>query len=146
MTRPQLIAAAYLHDIGYVPSLATTGFHPLDGAWYVRSLGDQRLAALVAHHSGARFEVALRGLSQQLAEFPRERSALADALDYCDQLTGPSGEHVSLQQYSRDIRERYGSDHLVTRAYRQALPALALAIERTRCRPIRHSISESASK
>jgi hypothetical protein len=27
-----LIDAAYLHDVGYPPKLAATGFHPLDGA------------------------------------------------------------------------------------------------------------------
>jgi len=27
-----LVAAAYLHDIGYAPALKRTGFHPLDGA------------------------------------------------------------------------------------------------------------------
>jgi hypothetical protein len=27
----QLVAAAYLHDIGYAPALVITGFHPLDG-------------------------------------------------------------------------------------------------------------------
>ncbi len=27
-----LAAAAWLHDIGYSPALAVTGFHPLDGA------------------------------------------------------------------------------------------------------------------
>jgi HD superfamily phosphodiesterase len=32
-----LEAAAWLHDIGYSPELAGTGFHPLDGARY---LGD----------------------------------------------------------------------------------------------------------
>src|SRR5205807_627459 len=50
-----LIAAAYLHDIGYAPELQKTGFHPLDGASYLRSLGKERLATLVAHHSEARF-------------------------------------------------------------------------------------------
>jgi hypothetical protein len=29
--RPVLIAAAWLHDIGYAPGLPETGFHPLDG-------------------------------------------------------------------------------------------------------------------
>lgn len=33
--RDLLIAAAWLHDIGYAPELADTGFHPVDGAWYV---------------------------------------------------------------------------------------------------------------
>jgi hypothetical protein len=27
-----LVAAAILHDVGYAPDLATTGFHPLDAA------------------------------------------------------------------------------------------------------------------
>jgi hypothetical protein len=30
--REILVAAAWLHDIGYAPALATTGLHPLDGA------------------------------------------------------------------------------------------------------------------
>ncbi len=32
----RLVAAAYLHDIGYAPELAITGFHPLDGARHLR--------------------------------------------------------------------------------------------------------------
>lgn len=31
-----LIAAAWLHDIGYAPAVTDTGFHPLDGARYLR--------------------------------------------------------------------------------------------------------------
>jgi len=34
-----LVAAAWLHDIGYAPELAETGFHPLDGARYLRRVG-----------------------------------------------------------------------------------------------------------
>src|SRR2546423_1045781 len=86
--RQYLIAAAYLHDIGHAPSLQKTGFHPLDGAIYLRSLGYDRLASLVAHHSEARFEAHLRGLAAELAAFSRERSAVADALTYCDLTTG----------------------------------------------------------
>jgi HD superfamily phosphodiesterase len=47
--RPYLVAAAWLHDIGYAPRLAVTAFHPLDGARYLRSLGQERLAGLVAY-------------------------------------------------------------------------------------------------
>jgi HD superfamily phosphodiesterase len=50
------MAAAYLHDIGYVPTLARTRFHPLDGARHLRELGEERLVGLVAYHSGAEAE------------------------------------------------------------------------------------------
>jgi len=32
-----LVAAAWLHDIGYSADLLDTGFHPLDGVRYLRS-------------------------------------------------------------------------------------------------------------
>ena len=49
-----LIAAAWLHDIGYAKALHDTGFHPLDGALHLRRLKwPDRIAALVAHHSEA---------------------------------------------------------------------------------------------
>ncbi len=96
--RVYLLAAAYLHDIGYAPSLRMTGFHPLDGAIYVRSFGYERLASLIAHHFAARFEAHLRGCNRLLLEFPRERSPVADALTYCDCTTGPAGEHISLKE------------------------------------------------
>jgi hypothetical protein len=42
-------ATAYLHDIGYAPDLAKTGFHPLDRARYLRDVehADPRLCSLV---------------------------------------------------------------------------------------------------
>jgi hypothetical protein len=70
-----LVMAAWLHDIGYASGLVDTGFHPLDGARYLRGLGaDARLCGLVANHSGAAREAELRGLSAQMAEFPDENS------------------------------------------------------------------------
>jgi HD superfamily phosphodiesterase len=86
--RPTLVAAAYLHDIGYGADLAATGFHPLDGAVWLRAQGRERLARLVAHHSGARFEAAARGYSQGLAAFAEERSAVADTLGLGGHFTG----------------------------------------------------------
>ena len=71
-----LVAAAWLHDIGYAPSLSETGFHPLDGARYLRSIGaPARLCRLVANHTGAWLEAANRGLINTLTEeFPPEAS------------------------------------------------------------------------
>jgi HD superfamily phosphodiesterase len=66
-----LVAAAFLHDVGYAPSLNWLGFHPVDGARFLRGLGRERLACLVAHHSGARFEAEERGLVDKLAAIRR---------------------------------------------------------------------------
>ncbi len=69
--RRLLLAAAWLHDIGYAPTLRKTGFHPLDGGLYLRDhKWDQRLTALVAHHSGARFVPVERGFADLMSMFP----------------------------------------------------------------------------
>jgi HD superfamily phosphodiesterase len=79
-----LEAAAWLHDIGgYSPDLVTTGFHPLDGARYLRDSyhADSRLCRLVAHHSCAVIEAEERGLDGELtAEFAFECAALTRTL------------------------------------------------------------------
>jgi hypothetical protein len=130
--RRYLLAAAYLHDEGYAPELWRTGFHSLDGASFVIGrCGDQRLACLVAHHSDARFQAALMGCGDLLATFPRERSALADALTYCDQLTGPTGARMSFRERVADVLDRHGQESTVAQATLQARPYLALAIART---------------
>ena len=58
-------AAAWLHDIGYAPDLHDTGFHPLDGARYLRDVegADPLLCRMVAHHSCALTEAEERGLA-----------------------------------------------------------------------------------
>jgi predicted hydrolase (HD superfamily) len=130
--RSYLVAAAYLHDIGYAPSLVHTGFHPLDGARYIRSFGYERLACLVAHHSEALFEARSRGLALALDAFPRERSATADALTYCDLTTNSIGMHVSLKERAAEILSRYNETDDDVEALRLAMPHLALAVARTR--------------
>jgi hypothetical protein len=129
--RVHLIAAAYLHDIGYAPALIQTGFHAVDGARYLRSLGHERLARLVAHHSEARFEARLRGLDHELEEFPREPSAVADALTWCDMTVGSAGEPMTLHERTVDIAARYGQEHTATRALPWSMSYLSLALART---------------
>ena len=71
-----LLAAAYLHDVGYAPELVESGFHALDGARFVRDAGHVRLAGLVAHHSASAAEAEERGLEEELAASPmRTRSS-----------------------------------------------------------------------
>jgi len=125
-----LIAAAYLHDIGYAPSLKRTGFHPIDGAYYLRSHKQNRLASLVAHHSEAQFEASLRGLIAELDKFPRKCSSLSDALTYCDMTTSPTGLSISFQERIADIFGRYDDGNIVSKAIHLAVPALSLAVER----------------
>ena len=92
-----LVAAAWLHDVGYAPDLVDTGFHPLDGGRFLRKQGaDERLASLVAHHSCAVYEARVRGLDSMLvSEFPLEDSPTYDALVFCDMTTGPAGDPVT---------------------------------------------------
>jgi hypothetical protein len=126
-----LVAAAWLHDLGYAPSVADTGFHPLDGARFLRDLdGDGRLCGLVAHHSGARYEARLRDLGRELAEFHDEGSMVRDCLWYCDMTTGPSGDPVTFDQRLAEIRQRYGSDHVVPQAIGAAASEIRAALGR----------------
>ncbi len=124
-----LVAAAYLHDIGYAPELAITGFHPLDGARHLRVLGHERLAGLVAHHTQGRHEARLRGLQEALAEFDDEDSLVSGALAYCDLTTGPSGERMTPVQRLLDVEARYGEDSPVTNGLRAAWPDLMHSID-----------------
>jgi HD domain len=116
--RDLLVAAAYLHDVGYASELVETGFHPLDGARWVRDFGPGgRLARLVAHHSCAVYEAQVRGLADiLLSEFEPEESATYDALVFCDLTTGPTGEILSIDERIDNIYRRYGPDHEVSRA------------------------------
>ncbi len=141
-----LIAAACLHDIGCAPSLIKTGFHPLDGACYLRSLGYERLACLVAHHSEADVEASLRGYGSAFAEFPRERSAVADALTYCDMTTGPTGKPLSFRERTAEIFQRYGETDVVSEALRRSRPSLSLAVARTTRRLRKCGLLEEASQ
>ncbi|WUH96833.1 HD domain-containing protein [Spirillospora sp. NBC_00431] len=126
-----LEAAAWLHDIGYAPDLVDTGFHPLDGARYLRDVAqaDDVLCRLVAGHSCAMVEAAERGLAEDLSrEFPPASPSLSRALTYCDMTTTPNGEPVAVDERLAEIRERYGPSHLVTRFTHLAEPDLVDAV------------------
>lgn len=111
-----LVAAAWLHDIGYAEELHETGFHPVDGARYLRRTGwSEEVVRLVAHHSCSRFEAGLRGLSDALGEFPRPSPELEDALCFCDMTTGPGGDRVSVTDRLAEIQARYGEGDIVDR-------------------------------
>ncbi|WP_246195452.1 HD domain-containing protein [Halopolyspora algeriensis] len=127
-----LESAAILHDVGYAPDIAHTGFHPLDGANFLHLIdAPARLVHLVAHHSYAALEADLRELSAELSEFEDERGSLRDALWYCDLTTTPDGEVIDARDRIAEIQQRYGPDHLVTRFITQASPELLAVVDRT---------------
>lgn len=133
--RELLTAAAVLHDVGYAPELAKTGFHPLDGARYLEEEKfPVRLCALVAHHSCACLEAELRGCSAELAYWADERTPLRDALWWADMTTGPDGDVTGVHERIAEILERYGPEDLVSLFIRQAEPELLAAVERTEAR------------
>ncbi|WP_199733552.1 HD domain-containing protein [Micromonospora sp. BL4] len=54
MTKDVLVAAAWLHDVGYAPGITASGLHALDGASCLRRQGfEERVTNLVAYHSYA---------------------------------------------------------------------------------------------
>jgi HD superfamily phosphodiesterase len=124
-----LIAAAYVHDVGYAPELARTGFHPLDGARFVHEAGHARLAGLVAHHSASAAEAEERGLADELGEFPAEDSLVSRALTYCDLTTGPDGEGVGVFERLEELAERLGEDDPTVRAVHREATRLAAVVD-----------------
>ncbi|MFI7240884.1 HD domain-containing protein [Streptomyces qinglanensis] len=129
-----LEAAAVLHDVGYSPGIAHTGFHPLDGARFLRERGfDEHVVRLVAHHSCALLEAEERGLRAELADsFPTEQPHLMDALIYCDMTTTPHGKPTTSDERVSEIVGRYGPDTIVGRFIQRAAPEIHAAVSRVR--------------
>ena len=130
-------SAAWLHDIGYAAPLVDSGFHPLDGARYLRDtgFGDRPLWTLVAHHTCALIEAQERGVSVALAaEFPISAGDAfpVAALTYCDMTTGPDGHTVDVEQRITEILTRYPADHVVHRSISRAAPSLRAQVAQVR--------------
>jgi predicted hydrolase (HD superfamily) len=112
-----LVASGWLHDIGYAPALRQTGFHPLDGATYLREEGwPDPVCALVAHHSGSRFVARIRGLDDPLLEFEFVEDAPSDVLTAADNTARQDGSLVSISERLREKLQRHGPDSPGARA------------------------------
>ena len=138
-----LEAAVWLYDIGYAPSLATTGLHQLDGARYLRDAqhADALLCRLVAHHSCALIEAGERGLAGVLSsEFDPAPDVLASVLTCCDMTTSPDGQPVLVERRLAEIHDRYGPRHLGSRSIRRATPMILCAVEQVHQCPLASKI------
>jgi putative nucleotidyltransferase with HDIG domain len=101
----EIVAAAWLHDIGYAPTIKRTGFHPVDGAEFARDAGFPTLVvSLIAYHTGATAEAAQRGLQQRLAAIPEPPRVALDVL------TRPARHPGEDHQPSRDSEHRHPPD------------------------------------
>ena len=129
--RRLLTAAAWLHDVGYAPRIAGTGFHPLDGARFLDRHGwPPRLCALVAHHSGAHFVARALGLDIPLRRYADKRSAVSDALAYADQTVGAHGERLTISERHADMLRRHGPHSPNAAVHSSRAPYLSAAAER----------------
>ena len=122
--------AALLHDIGYSAAVRFTGFHPLDGARYLRDVlhAEPLLCRLVAHHTGALVEAEERGIAELAEEFALPDQHLLEALTYCDLTAGVDGCHVDVEERLREILTRYPREHVVHRSVVRSSPALRSAV------------------
>lgn len=129
--RPVLVAAAWLHDIGYASGLTDTGLHSLDGARFLARQGvPPRVCALVAHHSGAAAVANLLGLADELATFPDECGLIRDALWYSDMTTDPDGHPITVSERLTEIQRRRGPDDPVVRALSTNVDERVAAVRR----------------
>lgn len=132
--RSVISAAAWLHDIGYAEPVAQTGFHPLDGARWLRDRGwPDEVCRLVAWHTDAEIEAAVRGLDSELiAEFAQPPPSVAAALSWADMTSSPTGELCTVDHRIDDILARYPAGsavHTATAAARPSLCAAAAEVE-----------------
>lgn len=130
--RQTLVAAAWLHDIGYAADLVDTGLHSLDGARFLTAEHiPHRICALVAHLSGAAAVAELGGLTTALADYPDERGPTRDALWYCDMTTSPDGLPVTVEDRLAEIRARRGPHDRSVRALSRNESERIAAVRRT---------------
>lgn len=112
-----VVDAAWLHDVGYGPSVARTGFHALDGARFLAAEAwSPEIVSLVAFHTGAEFEAEERGLAEELRAFAWPEPADLDALILADLSVSPTGLRVHPRDRISEILTRYESSDPVHRA------------------------------
>ncbi len=91
--------AALLHDIGYIPEAAHTGFHPLDGYNFLLQRGYPQLAKLICAHSSSPEEALLRNIGP----LDESNDIIAKLITFWDVQVKQGGEIVSYTERIRDI-------------------------------------------
>lgn len=127
-----LVDAAWLHDIGHSPAVSSSGFHPLDGARWLRAEGFcEETCSLVAWHTGAIHEARERGLEDELhTEFAEPAPLALDALTWADLTSSPLGVIVSPEVRLGEILYRYEPGSAVRLAIAAGMTDLHGSIDR----------------
>jgi hypothetical protein len=76
---------------------------------------------IVAHHSGADHEAALRGFAH-LNRWHDADADLVAMLTYIDRTTGPGGSPLTVEQRRADLVRRYGEDSTPVQVLDLTLP------------------------
>jgi hypothetical protein len=128
--RSVLVDAAWLHDVGYSPASVDTGFHPLDGARWLRREGwPDELCRLVAWHTRALTEAKLRGLGDELVrEFEQPARLPLAVLTWADLTSSADGRRCTVRGRLDGILRRYPPESVVHRAIVEATPELLVAV------------------
>jgi len=130
-----VIVAAWLHDVGYAPSLVATRLHALDGARFLREQGAaEEVVRLVGWHTGAAFEAEERGLADEWSTIPAPLGVGLDALTMIDLSTGPDGSPMIETARLSEVLRRYAADDPVHRAVKRSTPSLLAASHRAKAR------------
>jgi hypothetical protein len=120
--KPALLSACYLHDIGYSPNLRQFQFHPLDGAIFAHEHGFSKpVVAAILFHSCAFEQV--QQTRPDLIEVYKINEPLLDKQDlyfidlvtYCDLHTSSTGQLITFPERVKEVVERYGEDHEVSK-------------------------------
>lgn len=137
-----IVAAAWLHDVGYAPDIAVTGFHPVDGARFAVDSGMPDLVVrLIAFHTGAEFEAQQRGLLSELREFTAPPADILDIVTFADMTTSPTGEPIDARDRVAEILSRYEPQDPVFDAVSRSAPELIAAVDRVNARLLRAKAS-----
>ena len=131
----EIVAACWLHDVGYAAEIAETGFHPVDGARFAQRVGFPPLVvSLIAFHTGADVEAAERGLSGDLAKFDAPPADVLDVVTFADMTTAVDGTPIDADARVAEILTRYEPGDPVHRAVSASAPGLLASVGRVQAR------------
>lgn len=124
----EVVAAAWLHDVGYASSVRRTGFHPLDGALFLMAAHwPERVIRLVAHHSLASLEAPFYGVGHHLSVIESVTGIEADILISADLAAGAGSPRPTVEARIDVMRQTETALGLVPSDVREARYASLLA-------------------